>query len=113
MSSAALADAISTRKKRSGSGEEPLRGTNKRRRHKIRRLERRQPQEGGKDASGKGGRGQGAEQKALTPCDSSHTGHVDSFSLSGSTINTRKLKVNHITQGHQVTGGTNRVQTWV
>lgn len=55
MSSAALADAISTQKKRSGRGEEPLRGRNKRRRHKIRCLERRQPQEGEKDVSGKGG----------------------------------------------------------
>lgn len=54
MSSAALADVISAQK-RFGRGEEPLTGRNKRRRHKIRCLERRQPQEGEKDASGKGG----------------------------------------------------------
>lgn len=55
MSSAALADAISTQRKRFRKGEEPLRGRNKRRRHKIRCLERRQPQESKKDASGKEG----------------------------------------------------------
>lgn len=80
MSSAALADAISAQRKRFRRGEEPLRGRNKRRRHKIRCLKRRQPQESKKDASGKEGATQGAE-KVLMLCDSSHAGRLDSFSL--------------------------------
>lgn len=57
--------------------------------------------------------GQGAEEKPLTLCDSSHAGHLDSLLLCGSMINTRGLKVNHITPCHQVIGGTSRVQTQV
>lgn len=55
MGSAVLTDAISAQTKRFRRGEEQLRGRNKRRMHKIRCPEKRQPQEGEKDASGKWG----------------------------------------------------------
>lgn len=41
-----------------------------------------------------------AKEKELTPCDSSHTGQMDSYSFRSSMSDSRRLKVNHITQGH-------------